>query len=415
MRARLPERREPHWHLIAEGQHLGYRKTGERRGTWSVRYYTPLQGRRYASLGVADDTAPADGTHVLSYEQALEDARKWFAEIARGDAAGVHFGPYRVKDGAAVWLDNWRGSDAGKRNAESSVKYHILPALGEIEVAKLTRHQIEDWLIQLAKKPPIKVLQRQASQKKLPPSRQSKVVWNPNDPETIRKRKDTANRIFNDLCALLTLAYKNGRVASKAAWETVEKFEGVGVAKKEYLTLAEARKFLEVCPKDFRDLTRAALITGGRYSEVGALKVDQFAVPNRSIYLIQSKPKKENKLKIVFLTDEEVEFFNERVLGKSPGELIFRRADGVPWKKSNQQERMKDTLKAAGIKRHIRFHDLRHTFASLLVMSGTPMSVVANQLGHSSTRMAEEHYAHLSPDYLASTVRANKPSFGSVA
>ena len=101
-------------------------------------------------------------------------------------------------------------------------------------------------------------------------------------------------------------------------------------------------KFPEVCPKDFRDLTRAALITGGRYSEVGALKVEQFAVPNRSIYLIQSKPKKENKLKIVFLTDEEVEFFNERVLGKPPGELIFRRA-GVPWKKSNQQEREADT------------------------------------------------------------------------
>jgi hypothetical protein len=37
---------------------------------------------------------------------------------------------------------------------------------------------------------------------------------------------------------------------------------------------------------------------------------------------------------------------------------------------------------------------------------------VTNQLGHSGTRMAEKHYAHFSPSYVATTVRANKPSFG---
>lgn len=43
------------------------------------------------------------------------------------------------------------------------------------------------------------------------------------------------------------------------------------------------------------------------------------------------------------------------------------------------------------------------------------MGVIAAQLGHSDTRMTEKHYAHLSPWYVAETVRTNMPDFGIVA
>jgi integrase len=76
---------------------------------------------------------------------------------------------------------------------------------------------------------------------------------------------------------------------------------------------------------------------------------------------------------------------------------------------------MKAVLKAAGITRHVRFHDLRHTFATLLAMNGTSIQLIANQLGHSGTRMAEKHYAHFSPEYVATTIRAKKPKFGVLA
>ena len=55
------------------------------------------------------------------------------------------------------------------------------------------------------------------------------------------------------------------------------------------------------------------------------------------------------------------------------------------------------------------FHILRHTYASLLAMRGVPMGVIAAQLGHADTRMTEKHYAHLSPSYVAQTIRANFP------
>jgi hypothetical protein len=45
-------------------------------------------------------------------------------------------------------------------------------------------------------------------------------------------------------------------------------------------------------------------------------------------------------------------------------------------------------------------------------MHGVPLAVIAAQLGHSGTRMVEKHYGHLSPSYLADTVRA---AFGALA
>jgi integrase len=412
VRAKLAVLHDPYWHLIAEGQHLGYRKSGEARGKWIARYYVQdgeKRAYRFQTLGAADDTVPANNTHVLSFSQAVEHAQKWFRARNLATASGVHIGPYTVRDAAVDWLAKWHGSEASKRNSEGNLKHHILPTLGGIEVAKLTRDQVQKWLEQLAKKPPVKVQQREAAQKKLPPSRRSKVVYDPNDPETKRKRRDTANRIYNDLSALLTLAYDNQHVVSKAVWETVDKFENVDVAKNEYLTLEEAKAFIGVCPQDFRDLVQAALITGCRYGELSTLKVSAYDAQLRAISLIQGKTR---KLKHVFLTDDEAAFFDKRIVGKQSEELLFKRDDGKPWGKSNQQPRMMAVLKAAGISRHVRFHDLRHTFATLLAMNGTSIQLIANQLGHSGTRIAEKHYAHFSPSYVATTIRANKPSFG---
>jgi integrase len=60
----------------------------------------------------------------------------------------------------------------------------------------------------------------------------------------------------------------------------------------------------------------------------------------------------------------------------------------------------------------VGFHILRHTAASLAVMNGTPLVVVARNLGHASTRMVEAHYGHLAPSYIADEIRKGAPQFG---
>jgi hypothetical protein len=47
-------------------------------------------------------------------------------------------------------------------------------------------------------------------------------------------------------------------------------------------------------------------------------------------------------------------------------------------------------------------------------MKGVPLAVIAEQLGHSDTRMTERHYAHLAPSYVGNTVRAAFGTLGLV-
>jgi integrase len=48
----------------------------------------------------------------------------------------------------------------------------------------------------------------------------------------------------------------------------------------------------------------------------------------------------------------------------------------------------------------IRFHDLRHTAATLLLKEGVPVTVVSKMLGHRSAKMTLDTYSHVLPDSL---------------
>ena len=76
------------------------------------------------------------------------------------------------------------------------------------------------------------------------------------------------------------------------------------------------------------------------------------------------------------------------------------------WKRCSRTTDVKRGFKAALEKAGIEdftFHDLRHTFASHLVMNGERTEVVAEFLGHSTTRMTQR-YAHLSPGFKARSI-----------
>src|SRR5215467_9487357 len=83
-RLRLGPRLEPYWRNIQEGRAVGYRRLpGGKAGSWIAKHYTPGDGRRYHALGNADDYMDADGADTLSFAQAQDRARAWFAELAR--------------------------------------------------------------------------------------------------------------------------------------------------------------------------------------------------------------------------------------------------------------------------------------------------------------------------------------------
>ena len=98
----------------------------------------------------------------------------------------------------------------------------------------------------------------------------------------------------------------------------------------------------------------------------------------------------------VVLSDEGAAFFASITVGRAAEPLFLR--NSRPWRRSEQTRPMKAACERARIAPAVSFHALRHTWASLAVMAGMPLMVVARNLGHVDTRMVEQHYGHLRED-----------------
>lgn len=147
------------------------------------------------------------------------------------------------------------------------------------------------------------------------------------------------------------------------------------------------------------------MLSGARYSELARLHVADFHRDSGTVLVRTSKA---GKVRHIELTAEGLDFFNEITAGRSNSELLFQRGGGA-WGKSHQQRPLVEACRVAKIGPAASFHTLRHTYASLMVMDGVPLMVVARNLGHADTRMVEKHYGHLATSYVREAIRSAKP------
>jgi integrase len=89
----------------------------------------------------------------------------------------------------------------------------------------------------------------------------------------------------------------------------------------------------------------------------------------------------------------------EAELGAIPGptSFIFTSITGTPLDDSNVRKSFRQILARAGLPA-IRFHDLRHSCATLLLAQGVPPRVIMDTLGHSSIRLTMNTYSHVLPE-----------------
>jgi integrase len=420
----LAVRHQPYWRAIEAGAAIGYRK-GATGGVWLVRVADPTAGGGYRqpALGRADDALKADGTEVLDYRQAEAKARDWIARhhrVAAGlepEPAAGPAAPYTVADAIADYLADYAGR-GGKaiRTTKAVAGAHIIPALGTLPVGRLTRDKLKAWHRDLAASP--------ARVRSKPGETRHRDTGD--DHDGARRRRSSANRVLTVLKAALNHAHGEGKVTCPLdAWATVKPFREADKAKIRYLLDDEITRLVNACPPDFRALVTGALMTGCRYGELAALRAGDFDPQAGTVTIRQSKG---GKPRHVALTDEGRRFFQGMVVGKAGNTRIFEHDRVVKqatreaaammaraaWRDSDQFRPISAACDVAKIAPAVSFHELRHTYASRLAMRGVPMGVIAAQLGHSDTRMTEKHYAHLSPSYVADTVRQSFGTLGIV-
>lgn len=170
-------------------------------------------------------------------------------------------------------------------------------------------------------------------------------------------------------------------------------------------------------------MIRIASYYGLRRSEVLGLKWDAFDFDNKTITIkhtvtigkidgkrrIYSKDRTKNKSSyrtlplIDDIADRLLEFkeqqeYFKKAFGKSyykkDKDYVFVNPDGKLVRPDYVSEHFKILLNKLGL-RHIRFHDLRHSCASLLLAKGIPMKAIQEWLGHSNFSTTANIYAHL--------------------
>jgi len=109
-------------------------------------------------------------------------------------------------------------------------------------------------------------------------------------------------------------------------------------------------------------------------------------------WLVVEKSPKSNRHRRVDLTAELAEALEKIRHG---GELVFCNTDGSKLRPGQFHEVLWAAQRKSGLRR-IKWHELRHSFASILTTGGAPLRVVQSLLGHSTIRMTER-YAHLAP------------------
>jgi integrase len=164
-----------------------------------------------------------------------------------------------------------------------------------------------------------------------------------------------------------------------------------------FLSAEEIEKLLNCCSGYLMPIVKMAIFSGMRKSEILNLKWKDVDFHNNLILLTDTKSGKRREIPLN-RTLKEVMLSVPRHF---KSDYIFCHQDGKPY--SDLRKSFNTTLKKAGIE-DFTFHDLRHTFASHMVMNGVDINTLKEILGHSSIAMTQR-YAHLAPSFKKKAMR----------
>lgn len=228
------------------------------------------------------------------------------------------------------------------------------------------------------------------------------------------KAPATANRYLAIIKAILRKAHMEwGALAVLPSFRLLK----LNNERYRWLTDDEEDRLLIHCPVHLSDLCTFLIDTGARLSEATTLTWANVDMKRHPRPLVKFMDTKSGKPRSVPLTKRVEEMFrrlhankpereervflyrplgNDRLRKVTNGTKVtpFRNPHGA-WYKATADARLDD----------LNLHDLRHTFASRLVMRGVPLLTVSKLLGHATIQMTMR-YAHLAPDAFDAAIAA---------
>lgn len=315
------------------------------------------------------------------------EARAWIKRMQEQIECGLSVSGARITVGEylELWLENTRSTLRPKTwiQYQGIVRNHLTPALGEIRLNDLQPQQIHS-------------------------------LYNHKMANGISRR--TTKLIHSVLHRALVMAQRQGLIIRNPS----QVVEVPRVIRHEMVVLddTQVRQFLITARgRRLETLYHLAFTTGMRQGELLGLMWKDIdwagcvihvsrqlqRIRNQGLKFVEPKTQSGNRL-IQFgpetlrqLMEHRRRQDQERAHGKWQDlDMVFASTIGTPMDLRNIHRDFKDILHDAGLP-NMRFHDMRHTAATLMLLHGIPLLVVSRRLGHAKPSITLDIYGHYLP------------------
>lgn len=271
------------------------------------------------------------------------------------DWRGGHMPNLTFEELTWLWLKKAVGSKSSKTIEDYSrlLRLHVLPSLGRRRVVGIRPTDVEAII------------------------------------QGLKDRPRTANMTLTVIRAVFRQAQ---------AWELTDTNPAASIYRvpdppkeAEFLTQQEAVKMTEAAEGQDALLILVALSSGLRPGELRALTWQD--VDGRDLVVRDAKtPAGNRRVRIPAGVAEQL------AAARRPGGHVFTMPDGSPLTKGNMRSAVERVAKAAGIKKNVTPHTLRHTYAALCTGAGYNLKFISQQMGHTNVAFTMTRYGHLAPD-----------------
>ena len=325
--------------------------------------------------------------HLETVKGRKGDAQRRLTELLNSLDKGVYTPPghLTVAEHLKTWLTGYVRTNCSQRTLDgyqAIIEHHLIPALGHIQLKQLQPQAIQAYYGDACERLSARTVHhhhRVLSESLKYGVRQGYLGRNPCelvDPPTPRKK--TVRTLTPDEVEILLRTAQNSQY-----YPVIYAAVSTGLRQAELLGL----RWRDIDPDIMRSIS-----------------VSQVLYKRRGVHMFK-EPKTSHSRRLVSMTPKLAAFLREyrqerkalyRELGKelSLDDLVFANIEGKPLDPSMLSHNFGKMVKRAGLQ-GVRFHDLRHTFASLMLLRGVPAKVISEALGHASVSFTMDVYSHI--------------------
>lgn len=361
------------------------RQTANGETRWDVRYRDP--GRRHRTRTFH---RKADAQRFANVVE---------ADLARGDWLDPQLGKEIFDEWVSRWLPTIAGRSAKTRESyESIVRRHLMPRFENVPVARIDHSAVLALMAELTAQ---------------------------------GAGAGTVKNVRDVLRLILELARRSGAIKANpvdgAKAPTKPPQEMVFLNGDQIMTLAEEITHPPLKPRggehrrpSFPErglLVRFAAFTGLRAGEITALRVEALDLMRGRVQVLTSATEAYGKLQFgppktyqrrsVPIPRTLADELTPHTGGKDTKDFVFTSSRGTPVRQSNFYARhFKPAVLRAGLPDETRFHDMRHSYAAMLIAEGAHPRAIMERMGHSTIQVTLGTYGHLFPSLEAALTEA---------